>query len=254
MNSEARNPSARGLRPRARIGPEIGDQTHRRHRHGEQKGRDDADRRGDLRAEWRSTLLSAARARKPIRNHGKGGLPPLAVAGEAEPGGHFAERDDHRRHHRDAGQFGDRSELSGVAAALKGRRDGLSDLVDRSAGPQAVGARRQMQEALRQRIGEHGERAEQGHAGDRVSRVVVLAAGRGFRRDHRRGAADRGADADQQREPARDAERAAHDEGEGQSRNERGGDHGEAAAAEFGGLPRRDLQAQQDDGEAQDGA
>ena len=68
---------------------------------------------------------------------------------------------------------------------------------------------------------------------------------------HRRSAADGRADADQQGEPARNAERPAHQNGEGQGRNERDGDHDERARAEVGGLTGGDLQTEQDDREAQ---
>jgi hypothetical protein len=178
----------------------------------------------------------------------------LALAREAEQRAHFAQRDDDRRHHRHASQLGDGSELPRVAAALERRRDGLGDFVNRRPGPQAVSARRQMQKALRQRIGEHRQRAEHRDAGDRIGGVLVVAGGRDLRREHRRGAADRRADADQQRQSARNPERAADEDGEGQRRKQHSRDRRQPIDAQRRRLARRDLQPEQDDGEAEDGA
>ena len=210
----------------------------------------DADRRGDLMGN-RDQAVERGQRQEADQKPGERRPAPLAVAGEAEQRAHFAQRDDDRRHHRDAGQLGDGPELPGVAAALERRRDGLGDFVNRRSGPQAIGARRQMQKALRQRIGEHRQRAEHGDAGDRIGGVLVVAGRRGLCREHRRGAADRRADADQQRQSARDAERAADEDGEGQGRKQRDSDRRQAADAKLGGLARGDLKPKQDDREAQ---
>ena len=144
MNSEASKPERQRPQAARTNVPQIGVQTHRRHRHRQQKGGDDADRRGDLMRN-RDEAVERCQREEADQEPGERRPAPLADAGEAEQRAHFAQRDDDRRHHRDAGQLGDGSELPGVAAALERRRDGLGDFVNRRPGPQAVGARRQMQ-------------------------------------------------------------------------------------------------------------
>jgi hypothetical protein len=109
----------------------------------------------------------------------------------------------------------------------------------------------EMQQARQQWIGKHRYRSEYGHAGDRVGDVFIGCVGHGVGGDDGRRAANRGSGRDQLRELAVDAEQPAHPDRKNEGRQQRRRDDADAAAADLDHLGDRQLQPEQDDGDAQ---
>jgi len=108
------------------------------------------------------------------------------------------------------------------------------------------------QPVRRERIGQHGNHAEQRDARHRVGGLVVLRTDRGSHRDDRGGAADAGTDADQRAEPVSEADTAA-DVGDDRDRGDNcADDYGQGLQADGSRLHDRQPDAEQHDAEAQD--
>src|SRR5262245_9574051 len=116
-----------------------------------------------------TTLLSAATATKPIANQGRGGLADLPAAPRGRRPGRDAQGQNHGREQHNSRELGDRRDLAGALAVLKGGGGHLRNLVDGRPAPEAVGLSIEMQKMRKQRIDEHRDRAEDRDAGNRVS-------------------------------------------------------------------------------------
>lgn len=111
-----------------------------------------------------------------------------------------------------------------------------------------------MQQSGQQRISKHRNRPEHGYAGDRVRYILVMGIGDRVGGDDRRGAADRGTGGNELRQLAVHAKQLAHPDRKGEGCDQRCGNDSNIAAADLDHLRDRQLQSEQDDGDAQHAA